>query len=69
VFRNLHNTSVFVHAGRVFAAADNDIPHEMDLQSLDTMASWSVGGDWIRPFTSHPKVHVKSTAKEKKGYM
>jgi len=56
VFRNTNNTSVFVHASRVFAAADNDIPHEMDLQSLDTMASWSVGGDWILPFTSHPKV-------------
>lgn len=50
--------SVFVHAGRVFAAAENDIPHEMDLQSLDTTARWSIGGEWILPFTAHPKVHA-----------
>lgn len=36
---------MFVHAGRVFAAAENDNPHEMDLDSLDTMGSWSIGGD------------------------
>lgn len=56
VFRNISNTSVFVHAGRVFAAADNDMPNEIDLQSLDTIGSWSVGGGWLMPFTSHPKV-------------
>ncbi|KAK1631155.1 hypothetical protein QYE76_005470, partial [Lolium multiflorum] len=56
VFRNMSNTSVFVHAGRVFAAAENDIPNEIDLQSLDTIGSWSISGDWLMPFTAHPKV-------------
>ncbi|KAI5002036.1 hypothetical protein ZWY2020_026686 [Hordeum vulgare] len=52
VMRSMSNTSVFMHAGRVFAAAENDIPHELNLQSLDTIASWSIGGDWILPFTA-----------------
>lgn len=60
VMRSMSNTSVFMHAGRVFAAAENDIPHELNLQSLDTIASWSIGGDWILPFTAHPKVVPES---------
>ncbi|KAM0887592.1 hypothetical protein ACQ4PT_028922 [Festuca glaucescens] len=56
MIRNMSNTSVFVHAGRVFAAAENDMPNEIDLQSLDTIGSWSIGGDWHMPFTAHPKV-------------
>lgn len=54
--RNYSNTSVFQHAGRVFSAAENDNPHEIDLENLGTICSWDVGGDWNMPFTAHPKV-------------
>uniref|UniRef100_A0A0D3GZK6 Carotenoid oxygenase n=1 Tax=Oryza barthii TaxID=65489 RepID=A0A0D3GZK6_9ORYZ len=54
--RNYSNTNVFQHAGRVFSAAENDNPHEIDLENLGTICSWDVGGDWNMPFTAHPKV-------------
>jgi len=55
-FKNMSNTSVFEHAGRVFSAAENDNPHEIDLYSLGTLGSWNVDGEWKMPFTAHPKV-------------
>jgi len=55
-FKNVSNTSVFEHAGRVFSAAENDNPHEIDLYSLGTLGSWNVDGEWKMPFTAHPKV-------------
>uniref|UniRef100_M8CT55 Uncharacterized protein n=1 Tax=Aegilops tauschii TaxID=37682 RepID=M8CT55_AEGTA len=55
-FKNMSNTSVFEHAGRVFSAAENDNPHEIDLYSLGTLGSWNVDGGWKMPFTAHPKV-------------
>lgn len=55
-FKNMSNTSVFEHAGRVFSAAENDNPHEIDLYNLDTLGSWNVDGGWKMPFTAHPKV-------------
>jgi carotenoid cleavage dioxygenase-like enzyme len=55
-FKNISNTSVFEHAGRVFSAAENDNPHEIDLYSLGTLGSWNVDGEWKMPFTAHPKV-------------
>uniref|UniRef100_A0A0D9X789 Uncharacterized protein n=1 Tax=Leersia perrieri TaxID=77586 RepID=A0A0D9X789_9ORYZ len=54
--RNYSNTNVFQHAGRVFSSAENDNPHEIDLENLGTLCSWDVGGDWNMPFTAHPKV-------------
>ncbi|CAM0908153.1 unnamed protein product [Alopecurus aequalis] len=54
--KNMSNTSVFQHAGRVFAAAENDNPHEIDLESLGTLGSWNIDGGWKMPFTAHPKV-------------
>uniref|UniRef100_A0A0D9X788 Uncharacterized protein n=1 Tax=Leersia perrieri TaxID=77586 RepID=A0A0D9X788_9ORYZ len=54
--RNYSNTNVFQHAGRVFSSAENDNPHEIDLENLGTLCSWDVGGDWNMPFTAHPKI-------------
>uniref|UniRef100_A0A0E0AUQ9 Uncharacterized protein n=1 Tax=Oryza glumipatula TaxID=40148 RepID=A0A0E0AUQ9_9ORYZ len=56
VFRNMSNTGVFEHAERVFSVAENDIPYEIDLDSLGTLCSWVVDGQWNMPFTAHPKV-------------
>uniref|UniRef100_A0A0D9X792 Carotenoid cleavage dioxygenase n=1 Tax=Leersia perrieri TaxID=77586 RepID=A0A0D9X792_9ORYZ len=60
VIRNISNTSVFQHAGRVFSAAENDIPHEIDLENLGTLRSWCIDGEWNMPFTAHPKVAPRS---------
>lgn len=52
----MSNTAVFEHAGRVFSVAENHVPQEFDIYSLETYGSWDVDGAWDRPFTSHPKV-------------
>jgi carotenoid cleavage dioxygenase-like enzyme len=57
VNKDINNTNVFEHAGRVFAIAENSLPYEICLDSLDTGDTWDIGGEWDRPaFTAHPKV-------------
>ncbi|XP_055960877.1 carotenoid 9,10(9',10')-cleavage dioxygenase 1-like [Mercurialis annua] len=55
VNKYLSNTSVFEHAGRFFSAAENHIPQEIDIFTLETLGNWDVNGSWNRPFTSHAK--------------
>lgn len=56
VMKSMSNTSVFEHAGRVYAASEDDVPHEVDVHNLSTLGSWHLGGEWKLPFTAHPKV-------------
>ncbi|ONM54206.1 Carotenoid cleavage dioxygenase [Zea mays] len=56
VSKDISNTNVFEHSGRVFAVAENSLPYEICVGSLDTRDAWDVGGEWDRPFTAHPKV-------------
>ncbi|KAF8035836.1 hypothetical protein BT93_C1763 [Corymbia citriodora subsp. variegata] len=51
----LCNTSVFEHSGKLYAIAENYLPHEIDSQTLETFGVWDFNGDWNRPCTSHPK--------------
>jgi len=56
VNKDISNTNVFEHAGRVFAVAENHLPQEIGIDNLDTSGTWDVGGEWDRPaFTAHPK--------------
>lgn len=50
------NTSVFYHAGILFANAEGDLPHEINVSDLSTTQVWHLGKQWGRPFSSHPKV-------------
>ncbi|CAN6217312.1 unnamed protein product [Urochloa humidicola] len=56
VNKDISNTNVFEHAGRVFAVAENHLPQEIYIDNLDTGNTWDIGGEWDRPFTAHPKV-------------
>ena len=56
VNKDISNTNVFEHAGRVFAVAENHLPQEICIQNLDTGDTWDLGGEWDRAFTAHPKV-------------
>uniref|UniRef100_A0A0E0B1B2 Uncharacterized protein n=1 Tax=Oryza glumipatula TaxID=40148 RepID=A0A0E0B1B2_9ORYZ len=56
VNKNISNTNVFEHAGRVYAVSENHLPQEISIQNLDTGDSWDINGEWKRPFTAHPKV-------------
>ncbi|KAM0910752.1 hypothetical protein ACQ4PT_013944 [Festuca glaucescens] len=54
--KNISNTNVFEHAGRVYAVAESHQPQEICLRNLETGNTWDIGGEWDRPFTAHPKV-------------
>uniref|UniRef100_A0A0D9XCG3 Uncharacterized protein n=1 Tax=Leersia perrieri TaxID=77586 RepID=A0A0D9XCG3_9ORYZ len=56
VNKDISNTNVFEHAGRVYAVSENHLPQEICIQNLDTGDSWDINGEWDRPFTAHPKV-------------
>ncbi|KAL6846362.1 hypothetical protein ACP4OV_023810 [Aristida adscensionis] len=56
VNKDISNTNVFEHAGRVYSVAENHLPHEICIENLSTGNTWNIGGEWDRPFTAHPKV-------------
>ncbi|KAK1370241.1 Carotenoid oxygenase [Heracleum sosnowskyi] len=51
----ISNTNIFEHSRKYYSIAESDMPQEIDIQTLDTLGEWDVGGTWNRPFTSHPK--------------
>ncbi|BFG18557.1 hypothetical protein CerSpe_048310 [Prunus speciosa] len=53
--KHLSNTNVFEHSGRLYSIAENYLPQEVDILTLETISDWNVNGAWNRPFTSHPK--------------
>uniref|UniRef100_A0A7N0V5X9 Carotenoid cleavage dioxygenase n=1 Tax=Kalanchoe fedtschenkoi TaxID=63787 RepID=A0A7N0V5X9_KALFE len=53
--KDVSNTSVFELGGRCYAAAENHLPQEIDLLTLETLGEYDVNGAWNRPFTAHPK--------------
>lgn len=60
----LSNTNVFEHAKKYYSIAENHMPQEIDIHSLETLENWNViSGSWTRPFTSHPKVYIDAKTK------
>ncbi|KAG8375584.1 hypothetical protein BUALT_Bualt10G0115700 [Buddleja alternifolia] len=55
VNKYMSNTSVFEHSGKFYSAAENHIPHEIDICTLETRGNLNFNGSWNRPCTSHPK--------------
>ncbi|CAK9325498.1 unnamed protein product [Citrullus colocynthis] len=54
--KDISNTNVFEHSGRFYSIAENHVPQEVDINTLETLGNWDVNGAWKnRPFTSHPK--------------
>ncbi|XP_030543072.1 carotenoid 9,10(9',10')-cleavage dioxygenase 1-like [Rhodamnia argentea] len=51
----ISNTNVFEHGGKFYSIAENHMPQEIDIFTLETLGNWNVDRDWKRPFTSHPK--------------
>ena len=54
--RDICNTNVFEHGGKIYAITENHLPYEIEPFTLNTLEEWTVNGAWDRPFTSHPKV-------------
>ncbi|KAF8028632.1 hypothetical protein BT93_E1312 [Corymbia citriodora subsp. variegata] len=55
VNKYMSNTNVFEHAGKTYVVAENYVPQEVDIATLEARGNWNFGGDWDHPFTSHPK--------------
>ncbi|KAK1289619.1 Carotenoid 9,10(9',10')-cleavage dioxygenase 1 [Acorus calamus] len=55
VNKDICNTNVFEHSGKVYSIAENYLPQEIDIFSLNTHGNWDVNGSWDRCFTAHPK--------------
>lgn len=47
---------MFEHSGKLYSVAENYVPQEIDILTLETRRNWDVNGAWNRPFTAHPKV-------------
>ncbi|EGY02493.1 9-cis-epoxycarotenoid dioxygenase [Nitrospirillum viridazoti Y2] len=55
--RTTANTALFFHAGKLFAAKEDGLPHEIDPQTLETRGAWTADGAVTSPtFTAHPKI-------------
>ncbi|XWS17715.1 hypothetical protein CRYUN_Cryun33cG0091000 [Craigia yunnanensis] len=54
-YKNTSNTNVFEHSGKFYSSAENDLPQEIDILTLEALGSWDVNGAWNRSFTAHPK--------------
>ncbi|GMJ15898.1 carotenoid cleavage dioxygenase 1, CAROTENOID CLEAVAGE DIOXYGENASE 1 [Hibiscus trionum] len=55
VSKDVSNTSVFEHAGKMYSIAENGVPREINILSLQTLNDWDLKEAWNRPFCSHPK--------------
>ncbi|XP_016482179.1 carotenoid 9,10(9',10')-cleavage dioxygenase 1-like [Nicotiana tabacum] len=53
--KHLSNTNIFEHSKKYYSIAENHMPQEIDISSLETLGNWNINGAWDRPFTSHPK--------------
>ncbi|KAF9613045.1 hypothetical protein IFM89_005479, partial [Coptis chinensis] len=54
--KHFSNTNVFEHSGKCYSIAENHMPHEVDIVTLETLVGgWVLEKSWGRPFTSHPK--------------
>ncbi|KAM3399237.1 hypothetical protein P3S68_002753 [Capsicum galapagoense] len=49
------NTNVFEHAKKYYSIAENHMPQEINIQTLETLGNWTVNGAWNQSFTAHPK--------------
>ncbi|MBA0865616.1 hypothetical protein Goshw_013785, partial [Gossypium schwendimanii] len=53
--KNISNTNVFEHSGKLYSIAENNLPQEIDILTLEALGDWDVNGAWNRSFTAHPK--------------
>ena len=61
VNKYISNTNVFEHSGKLYSIAENHMPQEINISTLETLGNWHLSSAWNRPFTSHPKVYLTST--------
>ncbi|KAK6927363.1 Carotenoid oxygenase [Dillenia turbinata] len=60
VNKHMSNTNIIEHGGKFYCVAENYVPQEVNLITLETFEDWDINGAWERPFTSHPKIVQKA---------
>ncbi|PON94637.1 LOW QUALITY PROTEIN: Carotenoid oxygenase [Trema orientale] len=55
VNKHMRNTNVIEHSGKIYVTAENHLPQEIDIHTLESSHEWDVDGAWDRTFTTHPK--------------
>ncbi|PON67799.1 Carotenoid oxygenase, partial [Parasponia andersonii] len=53
--KQLRKTNIFEHSEKIYVAAENHRPQEIDIRTLESFHEWDVDGAWDRNFTAHPK--------------
>lgn len=54
--KNLANTAMTYHNGRLLALWEAGLPYEVNLPDLKTVGEQTFGGDWNHAVSAHPKV-------------
>jgi carotenoid cleavage dioxygenase len=67
--RNVANTNIVPHAGKLFAIDEGSSPMAMDPRTLDTQGSWTFEGKYKGPMTAHPKIDAETGEMFFFGYM
>jgi len=67
--RNVANTNVLMHGGRLFALDEGNPPVALDADTLATRGRWTFGGRYAGPVTAHPKIDPKTGEMLFFGYM
>jgi carotenoid cleavage dioxygenase-like enzyme len=60
LMKNLANTAMVWHAGRLLALWEAGNPYEVTLPDLETRGEDTFDGKWFGSFTAHPKVDPRS---------
>jgi carotenoid cleavage dioxygenase-like enzyme len=61
VSRNVANTNLVAHAGKLFALKEDSPPMMIDPDTLATLGEWNFAGAYSTPtFTAHPKVDTRT---------
>ena len=69
VKRNVANTNIVFHGGKLLALDEGNQPVALDANTLDTKGSWDFGGKYQGPMTAHPKFDPKTGEMMFFGYM
>lgn len=67
--RNVANTNIVPHAGKLFAIDEGSSPVAVDPRTLDTAGPWTFDGRYKGPMTAHPKIDAATGEMLFFGYM
>ncbi|MDE1173544.1 MAG: carotenoid oxygenase family protein [Parvibaculaceae bacterium] len=67
--RNVANTNIVHHGGKLLALDEGSLPVVMDARTLETRGSTDFGGKYVGPFTAHPKLDPRTGEMLAFGYM